>query len=208
MFLHETIVSNMMDYTHGIPQRQWAWLYAEQNEEICSTMKKNQTDFLKLCLADALIKLLETRDYADINVNEICELAVVGRTTFYRHLDKNNGKEELLLFKITYEWDRYQEKHDEEIRQDRNLGMSSYIYENRKLFSLLYKRGLITLLMRAFEVLIPGGAVIDKNLSYLMSFFTYGYFGIIYQWIKYDFDESPEQVKRHIDETIFSAMGK
>ena len=62
--------------------------------------------------------------------------------------------------------------------------------------------------MRAFEVLIPGGAVIDKNLSYLMSFFTYGYFGIIYQWIKYDFDESPEQVKRHIDETIFSAMGK
>ena len=171
-------------------------------------MKKNQTDFLKLCLADALIKLLKTLDYADINVSKICELAGVGRTTFYRHLDKNNGKEELLLFKITYEWDRYQEKHDEEIKQDRNLGMSSYIYENRKLFSLLYKRGLITLLMRAFEVLIPGGDVVDKNLSYLMSFFTYGYFGIIYQWIKNDFDESPEQVKRHIDETIFSAMGK
>ena len=62
--------------------------------------------------------------------------------------------------------------------------------------------------MRAFEVLVPGGEVYDKNLSYLMSFFTYGYFGIIYQWIKYDFDESPEQVKRHIDETIFSAMDK
>lgn len=171
-------------------------------------MKRNQADFLKLCLADALIKLLESKDYAEINVNEICELANVGRTTFYRHLDKNNGKEELLLFKISYEWARYQEKHDEEIKKDQNLGMSSYIYENRKLFSLLYKKGLITLLMRAFEILVPGGEVYDKKLSYLMSFFTYGYFGIIYQWIKYDFDETPEQVKRHIDETIFSAMGK
>ena len=171
-------------------------------------MKKNQTNFLKLCLADAFIKLLQEKEYADINVNEICETANVGRTTFYRHLDKNNGKEELLLFKIKYEWDCYQEKHDEEIKRDRNLGMSSYIYENRKLFSLLYRKGLITLLMRAFEILVPGGETVDKNLSYLMSFFTYGYFGIIYQWIKYDFDETPEQIKSHIDRTILPAVSK
>ncbi len=168
-------------------------------------MKKNQTDFLKLCLADALLKLLESKEYADINVNEICEMAGVGRTTFYRHLDKANGKEELLLFKISYEWDCYQEKHDEEIRNDQNLGMSSYIYENRKLFSLLYKKGLISLLMQSFEILVPGGEVVDKNLSYLMSFFTYGYFGIIYQWIKYEFDETPEQIKSHIDGATLSA---
>lgn len=168
-------------------------------------MKKNQTDFLKLCLADALIKLLESKDYAEINVNEICALADVGRTTYYRHLDKNNGKEELLMFKITYEWAVYQEKHDEEIKKDQNAGMSNYIYENRKLFSLLYKKGLVTFLMKAFEVLVPGGEVYDKNTSYLMSFLTYGYFGIIYQWIKYDFDETPEEVKSHIDGLIMAA---
>ena len=168
-------------------------------------MKKNQTDFLKICLADALIKLLETKEYAEINVNEICELAGVGRTTFYRHLDKNNGKEELLLFKITYEWESYSEKHEEEIKKDQNLGMSSYIFENRKLFSLLYKKGLIIFLMRVFEILVPREEVVDKNMSYLMAFFTYGYFGIIYQWIKYDFDETPEQIKAHIEDAILSA---
>ena len=169
-------------------------------------MKKNQTDFLKICLADALIKLLELKEYAEINVNEICELADVGRTTFYRHLDKNNGKEELLLFKISYEWERYSEKHEEEIKKDQNLGMSSFIYENRKLFSLLYKKGLIMSLMKAFEILVPGAEAVDKNVSYLMAFFTYGYFGIIYQWIKYGFDETPEQVKAHIDNAILSGM--
>jgi hypothetical protein len=111
----------------------------------------------------------------------------------------------LLLFKITYEWERYSEKHEEEIKKDQNLGMSSYIFENRKLFSLLYKKGLIIFLMRVFETLVPGGEVVDKNMSYLMAFFTYGYFGIIYQWIKYDFDETPEQIKAHIEDTILSA---
>ena len=132
-------------------------------------MKKNQTDFLKLCLADALVRLLETKEYESINVNEICEKAGVGRTTFYRHLDKGNWKEELILFKITHEWKLYQEKHDEEIKSDPNAGMSAYIYENRKLFSLLYKKDLITLLMRTFEIMVPGNEVPDKNLSYLMS---------------------------------------
>ena len=85
---------------------------------------------------------------------------------------------------------------------------SVFSHRNRKLFSLLYKKGLIILLMRAFEILVPGGEVPDKNMSYLMSFFTYGYFGIIYQWIKYDFDETPEQIKNHINRAILSAASK
>ncbi len=109
---------------------------------------------------------------------------------------------------ITYEWERYKEKHDEEIKADKNMGMSAYIYENKNLISLLYKKGLITLLMRAFEILVPDGETVDKNVSYLMSFFTYGYFGIIYQWIKYDFDETPEQIKEHIDVVMQSAVPK
>ena len=39
--------------------------------------EKNQTVFLKLCLADALIKLMSSQDYDKINVNAICETAGV-----------------------------------------------------------------------------------------------------------------------------------
>ena len=129
-------------------------------------MKRTQTAFLKLCLADALIKLMAAQDYNSINVNTICELAGVGRTTFYRHLDCKNSKEEL----------------------------------NRRLFSLLYNNGLIMVIMRACELLVSNGEAWDKALSYLMSYFIYGYFGVIYQWIKYGFDETPEQVQKHISD--------
>ena len=35
---------------------------------------------------------------------------------------------------------------------------------------------------------------------------SYGYFGIIYQWIKYGFDETPEEIKKRIDGAILSAV--
>ncbi|WP_310603700.1 TetR-like C-terminal domain-containing protein [Anaerosporobacter sp.] len=72
----------------------------------------------------------------------------------------------------------------------------------QNLFSLLYRNGLITVIMQIFETLIPAGEIYDKATSYLMSYFTYGYFGIIYQWIRYDFDETPEQVRQHITNTF------
>ena len=35
-----------------------------------------------------------------------------------------------------------------------------------------------------------------------MYYFIHGYFGIIYQWIKYGFDETPEQVEGHVIDAI------
>lgn len=166
-------------------------------------MKKNQTLFMKLCLADALIKLMYTEEYENIKVSAICNLAGIGRTTFYRHFDNKNNKEELLSFKINYEWDCYLEKHSEEAAKDRGFALTNFIYDNKELFSLLYRNGLITVIMQIFETLIPAGETCDKSASYLMSYFTYGYFGIIYQWIKYDFDETPEQIQKHFSD-IFS----
>lgn len=100
-------------------------------------MKKNQTTFMKLCLADALIKLMQTQDFDDININAICEKADIGRTTYYRHFDKKDNKEELLIFKIDYEWERYADEHGEETKTDKGASLTNFIYENRKLFFCL-----------------------------------------------------------------------
>lgn len=171
-------------------------------------MKKNQTNFLKLCLADALIKLMSTQDFDAVNVNAICEQAGVGRTTFYRHLDNKSGKEDLIAFKISYEWERYADNHPDEVTQDKGFAMLKYIYENKRLFLLLYKNDLITLLMKALEFTITENSEADKQTAYLGSFFIYGYFGVVYQWIKYGFDDTPEQVKDKIEQAITAHIQK
>ncbi len=86
--------------------------------------------------------------------------------------------------------------------------MLKYIYENKRLFLLLYKNDLITLLKKALEFTITENAEDDKQTAYLGSFFVYGYFGVVYQWIKYGFDDTPEQFKDKIDQAITAHIQK
>lgn len=171
-------------------------------------MKRSQTVFLKLCLADALLKLMEQQTFDTINVNAICEQAGVGRTTFYRHLDNKSGKEELLLFKISYEWGKYRENHEEEEKEDKGFALLNFIYEYKKMFLLLNKNGLVTVVMKMIENLILGETPHNKEQSYILAFFSYGYFGVIYQWIKYGFDETPQQIQKNITNTFMAAQNK
>ena len=168
--------------------------------------KEESTKFLKLCLADALLKMMETQSYDSINVNAVCERAGVGRTTYYRYFDKKGGIDDLLVFKIVYEAQAYNEKHREEGEEDRGKAFLDFVYENRSLFRLLYKNGLVTCIMKAFDVLSEWKE--EKSSAYLRAFFVYGFFGVVYQWIKYDFDETPEEVQRHTAEVILRAAQK
>ncbi len=168
-------------------------------------MKKEESaKFLKLCLADALLKMMETQSYDSINVNAVCEQAGVGRTTYYRYFDKKSSIEDLLVFKIVYESKTYNEKHSEEVKKDWGKVFLDFVYENRELFRLMYRNGLVTAIMKAFDELSDWPK--ERNSAYLRAFFVYGFFGVIYQWIRYDFDETPEQVKQHTAEVILQAL--
>ena len=182
--------------------------YAEQKGVFCTFMKKNQTEFMKLCLADALIKLMLDQDFSSININTICEEAGIGRTTFYRHFDKKANKEDLLKYKLNYEWKTYKDFHPEEMAGNKDGLLFRFIYDNRDLFSLFYRRGLITTIMSIVEDFMFEKQTYGRDYAYIMSYMTYGCFGIIYQWIKYEFDESPEQVFGHIQDAITSAAQK
>lgn len=161
-------------------------------------MKKNQTRFLKLCLADSLLRLMKHETYESVSIHAICENAGVGRTTFYRHFDCKNGKEELLLFKLIYEWEIYTKENENIVKEDKGTALLNFIYNQKPLFLLIYEHDLIILIMKFLERISDKDWPQDKAASYLKSFFFYGWFGAIYQWIKYGFDETPEQVKKHI----------
>ena len=77
------------------------------------------TAFLKECLADALIKLLESKPVEKITIPEIAGLAGVGRTTYFRNF---SSKEEVLSFKLIILWERWtEEKSIEKYRKRSDL---------------------------------------------------------------------------------------
>ncbi len=171
-------------------------------------MKERQRDFLKLCLADALLRLMQEQDFDEINVSAVCTTAGIGRTTFYRYFAGKHAKEEVLIFKLLHEWKLYRDKHEDDVKADHGYAIACYVYENRKVFLLLERQRLTGVLIEAFEQLMMQGETVSADDSYLTAFFTCGFFGIMYRWIRRGFDETPEQVRAHIANTLMTAASR
>lgn len=153
------------------------------------------TAFLKECLADALIQLLETKPIGKITVPEIAALAGVGRTTYFRNF---GSKTEMLSFKLLVLWDRWTEAHGVERRRsfapENALTFFRFNYSIRPLLALLYRQNLQTALYGAFQAyLMPprGAAPRDR---YWSGFYSYGLFGLLDAWIQRGFCETPEEM--------------
>ena len=159
-------------------------------------MEESRTTFLKLCLADSLIVLMKDKPYQDIAVTDICAKAGVSRSTFYRYLDKDNPKEQLLSFRLMQGWCEFRMNAGNSGKRNRDL--LNYVYSIRNVVLLLADRGLIALVLEAFKIIVYPGTSEDKTSSYGLAFYSYGFCGIVHQWILYRFDETPEEVEKRL----------
>lgn len=153
------------------------------------------TAFLKECLADALIKLLESKPVEKITIPEIAELAGVGRTTYFRNF---SSKEEVLSFKLIILWERWTEEKSIEKKKSFNtenaLTFFQFNYSIKPLLELLFRQNLQSALFRSFyEYMMPDHSA-DPVDSYTSSFYSYGLFGLLDEWISRGFAETPEQM--------------
>jgi AcrR family transcriptional regulator len=159
------------------------------------------TAFLKECLADALIKLLETKPMEKITITEIAKLAGVGRTTYFRNF---KSKEEMLFFKLILLWERWVEEHSIEKEKYFNAGNTltffQFNYSIRPLLELMYSRNLQSALFRSFyDYLMPKNSSLPID-CYESSFYLYGLFGLLDEWITRGFKETPEQMNEIVME--------
>ena len=81
------------------------------------------TDFLKECMADALIQKMQEKPFEKVTVNEIADLAGVNRSTWFRNFKTKN---DALSFKIVILWNRY--------RNDHGLSSEKYTLDNAPRF--------------------------------------------------------------------------
>ncbi len=154
-----------------------------------------KTAFLKECLADALIKLLETKPVEKITIPEIAVLAGVGRTTYFRNF---GSKEEMLSFKLILLWERWAEEHRVEKKKHFNtenaLVFFRFNHHIRPLLELLYRQNLQSVIFRSFyDYMMPKDSA-DPFECYKSSFYSYGLFGLLDEWITHGFRETPEQM--------------
>lgn len=157
-------------------------------------------EFLRECMADALIQLIPQKEFSKITVNEIAKAAGVNRSTWFRSF---HTKGDALTYKLIQLWNRYAAAHSLAERQRFTLGNARdffcFLYETQPLLKLLYSIQMQSAVYDAFyQVMMlhyhDGDSSGDAFECYESRFYSYGLFGLLDEWVKRDFRETPQEM--------------
>lgn len=189
-------------------------------------MNKNESKYFKSAekMHNALITLLNKKDFELITVKEICELAEVNRSTFYLHYDNSYD-----LLKETIEavykdfFSRFsadgnkeinlKEKSDEElflITPNYLMPYLEFVEDNRKLFFIMYEKNEMMGAEKTYEKwfkeifgpILTRFGVSQEEQPFIMIFYLEGIIGIINEWLARDCKESKETIISIIQKCI------
>lgn len=153
------------------------------------------TDFLKECMADSLLLLMKEKPLSKITINEITQTAGVNRSTWFRNFETKN---DALTFKLVRLWYRWADEHGMKERR-------RYTIDNAETFFSFNAsiQGTLTEICRAeqqssvyaafSQIMMPQYGA-DPAECYEARFYSYGLFGLLDEWIKRGFYETPEQM--------------
>lgn len=152
------------------------------------------TDFLKECMADAVIRLMEEKELEKISVSDITAAANVGRATWFRHF---TTKREALTFKLVRLWNRWTAENslpaETRYKLEHALAFFRFNFSIRKLLRQLYNAGEQLCIYAFCLVMLPQyeATLVER---YQSRFYAHGVFGLLEEWVKRDFAETPEQM--------------
>lgn len=157
---------------------------------------KKTTAFLKECMADALIALIREKPIAHISIDEITARAGVGRVTWFRNFQ---SKSDAITFKLVLLWQRYAEENallrEGELYTVKNaVDFFSFSYEIRDLFRILHDLDMQLCIYEAFYQIMMAEHADDLVECYRRRFYSYGLFGMLMEWNKRDYKESPAEM--------------
>lgn len=189
-------------------------------------MNKNESKYFKSAekMHNALITLLNKKDFELITVKEICDLAEVNRSTFYLHYDNSYD-----LLKETIEavykdfFSRFSEDGNKEInlkeKSDEELFLITpnylmpyleFVEDNRKLFFIMYEKNEMMGAEKTYEKwfkeifgpILTRFGVSQEDQPFIMIFYLKGIIGIINEWLARDCKESKETIISIIQKCI------
>lgn len=167
-------------------------------------MAQNTSEYLKDCLADAVMSLLKKYTLKEIQVKQICDVSGFHRASWFRAF---RSKHDAVTYKLMRLWQIWTEKHGVEVYDEFTLDNANafflFNYEIRDTLRLLYHRGLKSDICNTFSAILYAHHREDPRKAYAAAVFAYSLYGILQEWIARDFKDSPDEMAATIRD-IFS----
>lgn len=153
------------------------------------------TEFLKECMADSLLLLMRQKSFAQITINEIAQTAGVNRSTWFRNFKTKN---DAVIFKLTRLWFRWADDHGLKDCRRYTLDNAGAFFEFcasiQDVLEVIYHAELQSIVYESFyHVMMPQYGAGSAE-CYGARFYSYGLFGMLEEWVKRGFRETPAQL--------------
>ena len=166
-------------------------------------MNKNESKYFNtaLLMDEALLQLLEKKDFAFISIKEICHKAGVNRSTFYLHYENTN---ELLEETIELLNEKFVSSFPKELivnaknriltSPDFLIPYLNFVKENKRAYKLIHQKPGLFSTDKAFRKMykdifnpaLDSFNVDEKEKKYVFEFYTKGSLAIIQKWVEED----------------------
>ncbi|MDO4321871.1 MAG: TetR/AcrR family transcriptional regulator [Lachnospiraceae bacterium] len=160
-------------------------------------------------IVEALLELMKEKEFAKINIKELCEKAMISRQTFYTLFD---GKEEVIELHLDTLFHTYVERYlqDENSRMLKELcdNTIAYMIQNKELICLMVRSNLDHLVKNKIEYylsdldsLLRSSQTADRD--YAISFLAGGLMSVISRAVKNNDFEDGAMISQ-LMESIFT----
>lgn len=191
------------------------------------TMNKNESKYFHTAIKmdEALILLLEKKEFAYITVKEICEVAGVNRSTFYLHyentsdllkettqyiLDKHFSYYDVDAKDVTDKLDCFDQKELIFVTREYLMPYLTFIKENRRIFKIAIKEFQTMNMSKVydkmfkyiFEPILARFHVSPTKRPYVIKFYLTGVFAVVMEWLNNDCAEDIDLVIEVITDCV------
>ncbi len=196
-------------------------------------MNKNESKYFNTAtkMDEALITLLEKKDFEYITIKEICDTAGVNRSTFYLHyentydllqettryiLDKHFAYYSVDTQSLTNDFGNCEAKELMFITAEYLTPYLRFIKENQRIFKVsikqfhsmnmdeVYNR----MFVHIFNPILERFRVPEKERSYVMKFYLTGVFSVVMEWLDKNCSDEMETIIKVITDCVMGERSR
>ena len=155
---------------------------------------EQKNTYVKMQITAALLELLKEKPLSDITVSELTNKAEIGRVSFYRNYQ---NKEDILKEesdRLIKEWGRLYESNPESAPETLFPSLFDFYRDYRDFYTTLYNAGMSSIMMETILSTIRITPEMQNLEAYMKSFWAYGIYGWLLEWIKRGMPESGKEL--------------
>ena len=164
----------------------------QKSKNVSSMSNEARNSYVIEHISQALFQLLQEKPISDIRISEICEIAGVGRMSFYRNYKSKEDVIAKKLLALIQEWgDDFENKGDPNYFSE---SLILHYYNHKDLYLLLHKQGLSGMI---HETILAACKLdeAESNLErYAKSMFAGMIWGWIDEWMRQGMPETPDEL--------------